>query len=125
MNGEVPTPALAVVRVVTDLMTRLRRPDGDDRLLLPELLHGDDVVLIAKMLRADLIASLIIVGVSLTLQGCWGSGSGTAKVYSGGGPLPEESEVIERLKKMPQTGRYDPEKMNPKPTSKRTSRPRR
>jgi hypothetical protein len=88
------------------------------------LIHGDDVVLLAKMLRAEFMTSLVIIGVSLTLQGCWGSGSGTPKVYSGGGPLPEESEVIERLKKMPQTGRYDPEKMNPKPAKKRISRPR-
>jgi hypothetical protein len=64
------------------------------------------------------ILILFMIGCVVSIAGCPGGLGSTPKVYSGGGPLPEESEVIEKLSKMPKTGRYAPEPPSPKSTQR-------
>ena len=65
----------------------------------------------------------VLVAGLLGVVGCsdW-LGSSRPKTYSGGGPLPEESEVLENLKKKPPIGRYAPEPTSPRPVKVKSRR---
>jgi hypothetical protein len=88
----------------------------------PQSNSGDSVVLRSKTSRAALW-SFFILGCVLSMAGCSGGSWSPPKKYSGGGPLPEESEVLERLKSMPKTGRYAEQPPSPK-SSKRVQKAR-
>lgn len=56
------------------------------------------------------------VGCTVFVAGCPGMfGPGEPKKYSGGGPIPEVSEVLEKVAKMPPVGRYAPDAPAPRP----------
>jgi hypothetical protein len=83
------------------------------------------VAQLSAQVRRALAPAAVSFACTILLAGCPGViGSGEPTKYSGGGPIPEESEVLEKVRKMPPVGRYAPEPPGPK-SGRRGSRARR